>query len=522
MDDEGATVKGGKREEGSGKSFRRSIVVLAIVTCVVTTSAHVGSPNVFFDGMAGVYPVRVIVRPPMVVPGLAQVVVHARGSDVRQVVVRPVFWRASTRGAPEGDVAKPVSGEPGTYSGQLWLMSRGAYSVYVTVDGDKGSGTAIVPVMSVATGRLGLSSGLTAILALLGGVLFVGLITIVKAASGESIAPPGVTPDARLQRRGRIAAAVTAPVLIVLLFGGATWWRAVDRDYQSTMYRQLAVSTRLDSSDGRRTLSLAIRDTGTPPLIFSPVMPDHGKMMHLFLVRDSLDALAHLHPVHVEAAPTGRLDELRFFTALPALPAGTYRVFGDIVLETGSTYTVTTAVELPAGEHVASNRASDPDDAVVAGVSAAPLAPGGTSLLADSATIEWAGDQRPISARRPVDLRFVVRDRTGTMATLEPYLGMSGHAVVMRDDGSVYIHLHPMGTVPVAAQQAFEIRARGDTTERGRLVLDPHKSMTHGTPMPGTLSFPYEFPKSGRYRVWVQVKRGGRVLTAAFDADVTD
>jgi hypothetical protein len=42
----------------------------------VALSAHVGSPDVVYEGNAGPYPVHVIVRPPMVVPGVAQVIVR--------------------------------------------------------------------------------------------------------------------------------------------------------------------------------------------------------------------------------------------------------------------------------------------------------------------------------------------------------------------------------------------------------------------------------------------------------------
>jgi hypothetical protein len=129
-----------------------------------------------------------------------------------------------------------------------------------------------------------------------------------------------------------------------------------------------------------------------------------------------------------------------------------------------------------------------------------------------------------------VELTFAVAG-----APLEPYMGMAGHAIVARADGKVFVHLHPNGTIPRAAQLVYELREPGDTV-RGRLghgitelhggaasrsnveERPPHQG--HAVTAGETVSFPYAFPSPGQYRVWVQVKQAGRIVTGAFDATV--
>src|SRR2546429_4988690 len=55
---------------------------------------------------------------------------------------------------------------------------------------------------------------------------------------------------------------------------------------------------------GGRVLRLAIDDTSWtgPKRQWTPLVPDHGHLMHLFLVRDAtLAAFAHLHPLPLDS-----------------------------------------------------------------------------------------------------------------------------------------------------------------------------------------------------------------------------
>src|SRR6185295_13556926 len=73
----------------------------------------------------------------------------------------------------------------------------------------------------------------------------------------------------------------------------------------------------------------------------SSLIPDHGKLMHLFLIREgSRDAFAHLHPI--------RKSGYTFEVAVPPLPEGRYSIFCDVTFDGGVSSTATNSILLPA------------------------------------------------------------------------------------------------------------------------------------------------------------------------------
>ena len=155
--------------------------------------------------MAGPYPVRVIVRTPGVIPGLAQISVRITGEPAPTLVtVRPLRWDAGLEGAPPADTARAVSGEAGLYSAELWLMTTGSYSVHISIAGDAGEGTVFIPVNAVAETRREMSRAMA--VGLIGAALFlfVGAMTVFGAAVRESVLAPGVEPDRKQRLRGAV------------------------------------------------------------------------------------------------------------------------------------------------------------------------------------------------------------------------------------------------------------------------------------------------------------------------------
>src|SRR5438034_8466176 len=103
-------------------------------------------------------------------------------------------------------------------------------------------------------------------------------------------------------------------------------------------------------------------------------------------------------------------------------------------------------------------------------------------------------------------------------------MGMAAHAMITRDDGAVFVHLHPAGTISVTAQETFLVRQPGDTVrgELGkRLATMAMGGGERGAVASGEVSFAYAFSQSGRYRLWIQVRHNHRIQTGVFDAEVS-
>src|ERR1700739_2661339 len=94
-----------------------------VLLAAVPLFAHVGSPDIFYQGDAGPYKLMITIRPPAVVSGVAEIEIRSGSADVRSIRLVPL--RLGLQGPqfpPLPDVAQPSKDDPQFYTGALWLM----------------------------------------------------------------------------------------------------------------------------------------------------------------------------------------------------------------------------------------------------------------------------------------------------------------------------------------------------------------------------------------------------------------
>ncbi|GAA1925337.1 heavy-metal-associated domain-containing protein [Nocardioides marmoribigeumensis] len=210
-------------------------------------------------------------------------------------------------------------------------------------------------------------------------------------------------------------------------------------------------------------LSFRLLDDRGQPL--TDYVTEHGKELHLIVVRTDGAQFRHVHP---------RRDA-RGTWSLPWSwdAAGTYRVYADFV-----------PASAPHGDAVTLTRTVE-----VAGAFTPVAATPSRTATVDGFTVELSGD---LVAGTSSPLTLTVSREGRPVTTLQPYLGAFGHLVALRQGDLAYLHVHPEGHEPSAGQ-------------------------TSGP----DVAFMAEVPTPGRYLLHLDFRVDGTVHSAPFVVDTT-
>ena len=216
-----------------GLKGRGLATALFLLITALPLAAHVGSPDVYYEGSAGPYRLFVTVVVPQVIPGVAEIQVRAESADVRSIQIVPMrLTGPGSNFPPTPDQAQVSKDDPQFFTGSLWLMESGALQVRVMADGAKGKGELSVPVASFAQRSLPMPKPLAGLLVGFMLLLAVGGISIAGAGAREGNLESGKTPGPANLRRARIVMAVTAVLVVGLLILSKSWWGIEDTNYQ--------------------------------------------------------------------------------------------------------------------------------------------------------------------------------------------------------------------------------------------------------------------------------------------------
>ena len=189
---------------------------------------------------------------------------------------------------------------------------------------------------------------------------------------------------------------------------------------------------------------------------------DHGEDLHLVAVRADLSGYQHVHP---DRAPDGT------WRVPLTLTPGTWRLVADTTPAAADEDLALTADLQVAGTY-------DPQ----------PLPGPAPVAEVDGYTVVLTGE---LTAGAESELTFSVSRDGRPVVDLQPYLGAYGHLVALREGDLEYLHVHP-------AEDA------------------------HVAPAPGPhVAFAATAPSAGTHRLFLDLRHGDAVHTAAFTVQVT-
>lgn len=185
---------------------------------------------------------------------------------------------------------------------------------------------------------------------------------------------------------------------------------------------------------------------------------NHEKLMHLILVSEDLKDFMHIHP---EYKGKGKFEVAASFNK-----SGNYKLYADFIPTGSPQMTVASHLQVSGAKQAQEPLKKDKNlTKIVDGIA--------VSLKISS-----------FKADQETDLIFTLSDEKTKepISDLQPYLGAIGHVVILSEDRSRYLHVHPK-----------DDNRSGPTAE-----------------------FSTRFPEPGLYKMWGQFQRGGKTFIVPF------
>lgn len=197
----------------------------------------------------------------------------------------------------------------------------------------------------------------------------------------------------------------------------------------------------------------------------------HTKPMHVIVVRKDLANFQHVHPEYDQTTGAFTLKDLTFPID------GQYRIFADFAPQGG--------MKDPAGKPLVVTISEDVP--VGSNYTMQPLGSEEKTKTFDGYQVSLA-TQGALTSGAESMLMFSISKNGKPVTDLQEYLGALGHSVIMREGTLDFIHAHPV-----------EIQNQN-----------------------GTVSFIVSFPEAGKYKVFSQFQRTGKVFTTDFVLNVIE
>ena len=197
--------------------------------------------------------------------------------------------------------------------------------------------------------------------------------------------------------------------------------------------------------------------------------------MHVIVVRDDLSSIVHKHP------PMPANGQFALPVDLPA--AGRYHVLVDIypAAATGGPPNFQLTHDLQVGTGTSRRRCPR------------------TRPVVHTGGLTFRVTKKPsLKVAEPATMVVNVTDAAGKPVKFTPFYGALAHAIFFRDGTLDYFHSHICGNDPACSAGFGTLATTGHSTKPGQLEL-------------GVL-----LPATGKWRLFLQVTHGGKLLTAPF------